>query len=172
MMIYVMFEFKPFWYPFYNTINLFNVHGSTPAMPIDQMAVSSLTYRAVFGHCMISVGFDGHKIRSRYIAVIFPHDRHPLASRQGRGYLPWMQIWIKFYHCSCCAVCTIVSYITTIYRECIVIAGVHYRILYNRGISRVILAIQGSRYSWPQSYCLNISQRITLTTVGRWVRNE
>ena len=30
-----------------------------------------------------------------------------------------LQIWPKFYHCNCCAVCTIVSYITAIYLESI-----------------------------------------------------
>ena len=29
----------------------------------------------------------------------------------------WVQIWPKFYYCNCCAVCTIVSHITAIYRE-------------------------------------------------------
>ena len=52
-----------------------------------------------------------HTVRSRYIAVIFlhiTHERHP------------HQIWPKFYYCNCCAACTIISYITAIYRESII----------------------------------------------------
>ena len=37
--------------------------------------------------------------------------------------LSWKQIWPKFYHCNCCAVCTIVSYITAICRESVVVRG-------------------------------------------------
>ena len=36
------------------------------------------------------------------------------------GYGSWVKIWPKFYHCNCCVVCIIISYITTIYRESIV----------------------------------------------------
>ena len=40
------------------------------------------------------------------------------------GCRPWVQIWPKFHHCNCCAVCTMVSYITAIYRESIVMGMV------------------------------------------------
>ena len=38
-------------------------------------------------------------------------------SGRGMGCREWVQIWPKFYHCSCCAACTIASYMTAIYRE-------------------------------------------------------
>ena len=51
------------------------------------------------------------------------HGRHPITHPlgQGLGCLSWMQIWPKFYHCYCCAVCTIISYSTAVYRESIVL---------------------------------------------------
>ena len=36
------------------------------------------------------------------------------------GCLSWAEIWPKFYHCNCCAVCTIVWYMTAIYWEPII----------------------------------------------------
>ena len=39
------------------------------------------------------------------------------------GCRSWVQIWLKFYPCNCCAACTNVSYITAIYRrESVVLA--------------------------------------------------
>ena len=38
----------------------------------------------------------------------------------GYGWRSWVQIWPKFYHCNCCAVCTIAPCITAIYRESMV----------------------------------------------------
>ena len=56
---------------------------------------------------------------TRYIVVIFlciNQEKHPLARPRGQVMcLSWVQIKPKFYQCNCCAVCTIVSYITAIY---------------------------------------------------------
>ena len=49
-------------------------------------------------------------------------ERQPIARPLGRGLgcRSWVQIWPTFSHCNCCAVCTILSCITAIYRESIV----------------------------------------------------
>ena len=61
---------------------------------------------------------------SRYITVMIlhiDHKRHPILYYWwGMGCRLWVQIWPKFYYCNCCAVCTIVSYITATYRGSIV----------------------------------------------------
>ena len=62
--------------------------------------------------------------RWEIILVIFlfiTHVRHPIARPwgQGRGCRLWVEIWLKIYHCNCCAVCTIISYLTAVYRESI-----------------------------------------------------
>ena len=45
---------------------------------------------------------------------------HSSPVRARYGCRSWVQIWPKFYHWHCCAVWTIVSYMTVIYRESIV----------------------------------------------------
>ena len=67
-------------------------------------------------------------VRSRYIAFIFSlyNSRKTLHSSPVQRVMvcrSWMQIWSKFYHRNCCTVCTIISYKTAIYRECLVIFG-------------------------------------------------
>ena len=64
-----------------------------------------------------------NSVHSQYIAVIFFSYNswkitHSLPVR-GRynGCCSWVQIWPKFYHCNCCAVCIIASYMTVIYWE-------------------------------------------------------
>ena len=48
---------------------------------------------------------------------------HSSPVRARYGCRSWVQIWPKFYHCNCCAVCTIISYITAIYQESIVLVS-------------------------------------------------
>ena len=69
---------------------------------------------------------DSVPVRSRYIASIFlriAHDRHHIARSCGRGMgcRPWVQIWPKFHHCNHWSVCHIISYITKIYQETVVL---------------------------------------------------
>ena len=59
------------------------------------------------------------------VSVLFlciTHERHPIACHYGRGMgcRSWVQIWLKFYHCNCCAGSTFLSYITAIYQESII----------------------------------------------------
>ena len=63
---------------------------------------------------------------SRYIAMIFhciTHETHPITRPEGRGIgcRSWVQIWPKIYNSNCFAVSTIVSYITAIYWESILL---------------------------------------------------
>ena len=97
----------------------------------DEIAVATDQISAVSAYTFYNSGWsqDGLYIcpvRSRYIAVIslrITHERHPKLARKS-------ELWEvvtgcksdqgpKFYHCYCCAVWIIVSYITVIYRECI-----------------------------------------------------
>ena len=79
-----------------------------------------------------------------------PHS-YPVRARYGCH--SWVQIWLKFYHCNCCAVCTITSYITVVYWESIIF-----------GTCRQILwcVMEGSNkhkllFTWNGLYCINDS---------------
>ena len=68
---------------------------------------------------------EDHTLCSQDMMAIFlciTDERHPIARLKGwsMGCHSWVQISLKFYHCNCCAVCTIVSYMTVIYGESIV----------------------------------------------------
>ena len=104
-------------------------------------------------------------MRSRYIAVIFlriTHERHPVGCLQGRrmGRHLWLQMWPKFYHCNCCSVCTIASYIATIYRENIVQKTTYWHVFL-----RMLLTSQHWFRQWLGAMC---QQAITWNKVDQY----
>ena len=66
--------------------------------------IQQKSYPVLFAtHCVLDI--------SRYIFLCITHERHPpIAHPLGLGMLcrSCVQIWLKFYHCNCCAVCIIV----------------------------------------------------------------
>ena len=97
------------------------------AIPYMKTTDVLISYATIFtaGILILSVTLIPHQaihntVRSRYIAVIFLRITHERAEGRGMGCHSRVQIWPKFYHCNCCAVCTIVLYVTAIYRESIV----------------------------------------------------
>ena len=82
---------------------------------------------------------------SRYITVIFlriTHERHPIVRPWGEvwGVDHECKVWLKFYDCNCCAMCTIEwvsEWVIKFNGLSRTADSVHYRVIYDWDILRV-----------------------------------
>ena len=102
--------FETLSYPLWRHCNEININTAYPIRYVLLWLVL-----ADLGHTLHGI------MQSRYTAVIFlpiTHERQPIARRKGeiwrveRG----CKVWLKFYDCNCCAVCTVELYMAAIYR--------------------------------------------------------